>query len=304
MRNIFLVIAALFSVALHADASSWERSCTPFTDGCLFLLASKEANVDQQSDVSETTIYTMAFHAGRLGLDRLPTGDLEFAPDGIGENALELLKLGQAVKEERVSVSLAKPILGFEAGLVAPYILPRILVDLSQSDVEALLSASDLPSSTKGQVIGKMLATDLNEGEYRFVNGQIEEYVDLLNKEPDSYLGLTSMILSLAEEGYTREAKDLVNRHLVPKDHLRSQDVLLYVRSIQGVFEGDTLRVASLASAIQSPVFRLEALGHLYALSRDPFIGKQYLSALYDFASPFSNIERRNLVLLTISLMD
>lgn len=297
-----LLLLLMLSNVSRAESLTWEASCTQFSDECLFLLASKEAYGMDDADV-RLPLYKLAFHAGRMGYSDIPGGDLAFAPRGLQDDAQQYLLLGKDVAAGRLSVSLDKPIEGLSDILAAPYILPRALIDLSQTDVQSVLLASSLPSALQGEVLGRLFAMELNEGEYRFVNGQIDEHLDYLDSTAQPFLAISSLAIILAEEGYTREAKDIVGRYLVPDDYHRSQDVLLYIQAIQAVFDGDVFRVVSLASAIQSQIFRLEAFGHLYALTRAQFVGKQYLSALYDFASPLTPLDRRNLVLFTLSTM-
>lgn len=299
IRSLIFVLLLASGIA-KAEGVSWDASCTPFSDGCLFLLVSKEMHGSSNSGVN-VPLFKLAFHAGRVGYASLPGGDLDFAPAELKRQADTYFQLGRDVGQGRLSMSVESPITGLKGLMVAPYLLPEALLDLSQTDVESVLVASSLTPSSQGVVLGRLLAMELNEGKYRFVNGQVDEYLDYLTGSPQPFLAVTSLAITLAEEGYTREAKDIVNRHLVYDDHLRAQDVLLYIQAIQGVFDDDALTIVSLASAIQSKTLRLEALGHLYALTRDQFVGKQYLSALYDFSNPLTPLQRRNLALFAIS---
>lgn len=300
MRNFLLLFSLLAALSFNAHARSWETLCKTFTEDCLFLLATNEAhNVS-----AETTLYYLAFHAGRLGLDEIPGGDMAFASERVQSQARNLLDLGKAVSAGSLSLSLEHPLTGFKELLVAPYLLPASLADLSQSDVEEVLALSGLSPGAIGTVVGKVMASDLHDGKYRFVNGQFNDYVDFLQQFPDWFLSVTSLVISLAEEGYTSEAKDITHRYLAPEDHIRAQDVLLYVEAIQSMFGGEMRKGVSLATAIQSPVLRLESLGHLVALTEDSFIGEHYLSALYDSNYPLSRVERRNILLFTLSLME
>lgn len=302
LRFSFLLLLIVLSNISRAQPVTWEASCTPFSDGCLFLLATKEMHGIKDADV-RVPLYKLAFHAGRMGYATIPGGDLDFAPQGLKDAAQQYLLLGRDIAEDRLMMSLDQPISGLKSVLAAPYILPRALKDLGQTEVQAILLASSLSSAEQGEILGRLFAMELNEGEYRFVNGQTEEYLEYLDSMEHPFLAISSLAITLAEEGYTREAEEIVERYLVPEDYHRAQDVLLYMQAIQAVFDGDPLRMVSLASAIQSHIFRLEALGHLYSLTRDQFVGKQYLSALYDFASPLTPVDRRNLVLFTLSAM-
>lgn len=302
LRYSFLLLLLVLSNFSRAQPVTWEASCTPFSDGCLFLIASKEMHGIEDADI-RVPLFKLAFHAGRMGYNNIPGGDLDFAPQGLRDDARQYLMLGRDIAADRLVMDLDQPITGLKSVLVAPYILPRGIKDLSQTDVQSILLASSLSPAAQGEVLGRLFAMELNEGEYRFVNGQIEVHLDYLDGTDQPFLAVSSLAITLAEEGYIREAKEIVSRYLVLDDYHRSQDVLLYMQAIQAVFDGDSLRVVSLASAIQSQIFRLEALGHLYALTRDQFVGKQYLSALYDFASPLTPIDRRNLVLFTLSTM-
>lgn len=302
LRILFLLTLLVLSNASRAQSVTWEASCTPFSDGCLFLIASKEMHGIDDADV-RVPLFKLAFHAGRMGYSNIPGGDLDFAPQALRDDAQQYFVLGKDIAAGRLVMSLDQPITGLKSVLAAPHILPRAIQNLSQTDVQSVLLASSLTPAVQGEVLGRLFAMELNAGEYRFVNGQIEEHLSYLGRTDQPFLAMSSLAITLAEEGYTREAREIVSRYLVPDDYHRSQDVLLYMQAIQAVFDGDPLRVVSLASAIQSHVFRLEALGHLYALTRDQFVGKQYLSALYDFAAPLTPVDRRNLVLFTLSTM-
>lgn len=303
MPKVLLSLFTLLLIASPVRAVSWEQSCTPFTDGCLFTIASKELE-DPTSSKGKHTLNEMAFHAGRLGFESIPGGDLDFAPEDIAAVADQFHALGEDVSNDRVELNLEKPVVGHKAILIAPYVLPEQVDDLGQDEVLNILRASELPISVQGAVLGRLLVKELNRGSYRFANGEADGYVEYLDSSAAPFLGITSLAIVLAEEGYTREAKDVVNRKLTTRDHVLAQDVLLYIRSIQAVFDGDPLLVVSISSAIQATTLRLEALGHLFTMTNDQFIGKQFLSALYDYASPLSPTQRLNIVLFTISESD
>lgn len=295
----FLLFSAFISQAL---ASSWGNACKPFTEECLFFVASKEMHGASQGR-NELPLFAMAFHAGRLGYDSIPSGDYDFATSSIQREASKFLGLGRAVRQGRLRVNIEQPIKGLGSELAAPYVLPESLLNLSPHEIISILEASDLLVTTQAAVVGRLLAADLNRGEYRLVRGQIQGYIDFLKGLDERSLALTSLAITLAEEGYVSEADKIITSHLVPINHIQAQDVMMYLKAIQAVFDENILQSLSLASAIQSSVFRLEALGHLYSITRDSFVGNQYLSALYEFSDPLTPNQRRNIVLFAISMM-
>lgn len=302
LRLSCLLLLLLFGSASRAESVPWQDSCAPFSDACLFELASKEMHGIDGADV-RTPLFTMAFHAGRLGYSSIPGDSLDSAPRGLREGAVRYLLLGKDVAEGRISISLDQPVTDLRGVLLSPYLLPRALIDLSQTDVQSVLLASSLSAALQGEVLGRLFVMELNEGEYRFMNGQIDAHLNYLDSTDQPFLAISSLAIILAEEGYTREARDIVNRYLVPDDYHRFQDVLLYIEAIQAVFEGDILRVVSLVSAMQGQIFRLEALGHLYGYTRDQFVGEQFFAGLYEPDSPLAPLDRRNLLLFTLSTM-
>lgn len=302
MRIVFLLSFLWLCLPAHSYALSWDDSCLPFTDGCLFVLATKELS-SLESEDSRTRFYHLAFHAGRLGYTSIPGESLEMLPKKYLPVANRLLQIGRSVRNGETGINLNKPVVSAEQVLIAEYTLAHQLSDLGQEDIVSILAASEIPHSIQGRLLGRVLAENLNRGESRLADGRLSLFVDHLQKSEYSAMALGALAIELALNGYTIEARELVERELALDQHIFSQDVLLFIRAIQSALDDDVLRSVTLASAIQSQTFRLEALAQLFALTRDQFIGKQFLSSLYDFSQPLSSGERLNLVLFTMSSM-
>lgn len=302
LRLSCLLLLLLFVSASRAESFSWEESCAPLSDACLFLLASKEMHGIDRADV-RAPLFTIAFHAGRLGYSSIPGGGSNLAPRSLREDAERYLLLGRGVAEGRLTLSLDYPVTDLRGVLLSPYLLPGALIYLSQTDVQSVLLASSLPAALQGEVLGRLFVMELNEGEYRFMNGQIDAHLEYLAGTDQPFLAVSSFAIALAEEGYTREARDIVSRYLSPDEYHRFEDAVLYIEAVQAVFEGNVSRAVSLVSAIQSQIFRLESLGRLYGFTGAQLVGKQYFSELYDPAGPIASLARRNLLLYTLSTM-